>query len=182
MAKEKEVPERDDIAARVEEAIARAEEAVLRGEDTIKLSSGVEVKLIPLPPLLMRAVEAKFPEPEPPMVEVEVHGKKEIQPNPDDPDYLQACEQWTTDRGAALMDLALIKGVQVEMPDDETWIEELALIGVEAGETKAAKKLAYLRSVVIASVEDLMEVTGRVLAMSGVSPQAIDEAAKTVPD
>jgi len=173
---------KDRITARVEEAIAEAEEAVLAGEDTMKLSSGVEIQLLPLPPLLQRAVEAKFPEPEPPIVEVKVHGKKETQPNPDDPDYLEAREQWAKDRGAALMDLAFIKGVVLELPEDETWIEELALIGVEVGESKAARKLAYLRSVAIATIEDMMGVTGRVLAMSGVSPQAIDKAAKTVQD
>lgn len=183
MAKEKEKePRRDEITARVEEAIIRATEAAQAGEDTVMLSSGVKVKLHRLPPLLQRTVEAQFPEPEPPMVEVKVHGKKEKQPNPDDPDYIKAREQWAKDRGQALMDLALIKGVEFDMPDDEDWIDELALVDVEVGESKTARKLAYLRSVVIGSLDDLMEVTGRVLAMSGVSPQATDEAAKKVPD
>ena len=183
MAKEKkETPKRDEISARVEEAIIRAAEAAEAGEDTVVLSSGVKVKLHRLPPLLQRTVEAQFPEPEPPMVEVKVHGKKEKQPNPDDPDYIEARKQWASDRGQALMDLALIKGVEFEMPEDEDWIDELALIGVDVGEGKVGRKLAYLRSVVIGSLDDLMEVTGRVLAMSGVSPQAVDEAGKSLPD
>jgi len=170
------------VTARVEEAIAEAEADVLAGKDTMTLSSGVQIKLVPLPPLLQRAVEEKFPEPEIPIVEVTVHKKKVMQPNPDDPDYQKALEQWAKDRGQALMDLAFIKGVVFELPEDETWMEELALVGVEVGEGQAARKLAYLRSVAIATIEDMMGVTGRVLAMSGVSPQAIDEAAKTVQD
>ena len=179
---EREKAQEEIITSRVEQAIVEAEEAVLAGEDTMKLSSGVEIKLLPLPPLLQRAVEAKFPEPEVPIIEVKVHKKKVKQANPDDPDYLAELEQWAKDRGQALMDLAFIKGVVLDLPEDETWIEELALIGVEVGESKAARKLAYLRSVAIATIEDMMGVTGRVLAMSGVSPQAIDEAAKTVQD
>lgn len=181
MVKKKGTSKPDEVTTRVIQAIKEAEEAVLAGENTMVLSSGVKVKLTPLPPLLQRAIEAKFPEPEIPMASVTIRDEQELQSNPDDPDYIEAREHWARDRGAALMDLALIKGVQVELPEDDSWIEELALVGVEVGEGKVARKLAYLRSVAIGNLQDLMGVTGRVLAMSGVNPQAVDEAVKTVP-
>jgi len=181
MTKEKKT-ERAEATARMLQAVQKYAEMAERGEDTMKLSSGEEIKLLRLPPLLVQRVDDQFPEPEPPMVEVEVHGKKQMQPNPDDPDYDKELEAVRTAKGWAYLDLVFLKGIKFEMPEDEEWLEELRLAGIEVGESKAAKRLAYVESVLITNVAELEEVTGRVLAMSGVTPQAIDKAVKTVSD
>ena len=173
---------RAEATARMLEAVKQYAEMAERGEDTMTLGSGVEVTLVPLPPLLTQRVDDQFPDPEPPMVEVEVHGKKVTQPNPDDPDYAKELERVKMAKGWAYLDLVFLKGIKFDMPEDEEWLEELTLAGIEVGESKAAKRLAYVESVLITNVAEFEEVTGRVLAMSGVTPQAIDEAAKTVPD
>ena len=174
--------ERVEATARMLEAVQQYAEMAERGEDTMTLGSGEEIKLLRLPPLLVQRVDDQFPEPEPSMVEVTVHKKKVMQPNPDDPDYHKELERVRTAKGWAYLDLVFLKGIKFEIPEDEEWLEELRLAGIEVGDSKAAKRLAYVESVLITSVRELEEVTGRVLAMSGVTPQAIDEAAKTVPD
>lgn len=179
MAKEKKT-ERDEVTAKVERAVEQAKLAVLAGKDKMTLSSGVKIRIVPLPPLLIEVVDAQFPEPPIPEVEVEVHGKKVMQSNPDDPDYIGQKAKVASDRGYAMADLCLLKGVEVTMPKDESWLEELRLIGIKVGDSKAHKRLAYLRSVAVATLDDLTGVTSRVLAMSGVSPQAMDEAAKSL--
>ncbi len=180
MVKKTKVSNQDEVTTRVEEAIKRYQDEAAEGKRTMRFSSGVEVKLLRLPPLLVQRVDEQFKDPDPPMVEVEVHGKKETQPNPDDPDYAKQLKAVKIAKGWAYMTLVLLKGVEVKMPKDEEWLEELRLAGVEVGDTRAAKKLAYIQSVVITEVSELEEVAGRVLAMSGVTPQAVDEASKTV--
>lgn len=184
MAEEKDrvATERQETRLRVEEAIEKYAEMAERGEDTMEFRSGVKVKLLRLPPLLVQRVDDQFPDPPPPMVEVVVHGKKEMQSNPDDPDYIKQREAVRTAKGWAYLDLVFLKGMKFEMPEDEDWLEELRLAGIEVGESKAAKRLAYVESVLITDVAEMEEVTGRVLAMSGVTPQAVDSAAKKVPD
>lgn len=182
MAKDKKQAKPIQVTEKVMQAIVEAEKAVSLGENEMVLTSGVRVKFRPLPPLLQRAVEGKFPEPEVPMALVTIRGEQELESNPNDPDYIAARWRWAVDRGNALTDLALLKGVAVELPEDESWIEELAMVGIEVGKSKMAKKLAYLHSVAIASLEDLTGVTSRVLAMSGLSPQAIDKASKSLQD
>ena len=179
MAKKK-TTARDEITAGVLEAVEEAKKAALAGKDKMTLSSGVKIKIVPLPPLLIEAVDTQFPDPPVPEVEVEVHGEKVMQPNPDDPDYIAELVKVGSDKGYAMADLCLLMGVEVKMPKDESWLEVLRLIGIEVGETKAEKKLAYLRSVGVANLIDLTEVTSRVLAMSGVSPVAVDKAAKSL--
>lgn len=182
MTKKKEKPpsERVEVTMGVEEVIQRYKGEAAKGKHTMKFRSGVEVKLLRLPPLLVQRLDEQFKEPDPPMVEVEVHGEKQLESNPNDPDYLAERERIRRIKGLAYLRLAFLKGLDVDMPKDEEWLEELRLAGVEVGETKAAKKLAYIESVVITDASELEEVVNRVLAVSGVVPAAVEEATKTV--
>lgn len=182
MKKKKEQPasERVEAATGVDEAIQRYKGEDAKGKRTMKFRSGVEARLLRLPPLLVQRLDDQFKEPDPPMVEVEVHGEKQLESNPDDPDYLAERERIRRIKGLAYLNLAFLKGLDIDMPEDEEWLEELRLAGVEVGESKAAKKLAYIESVVITDVSELEEVVSQILAVSGVAPAAVDEASKTV--
>lgn len=150
------------------------EEEVL---DRVTLSSGVVLKLKPIPPLLLdKLVNKSFPIPEPPTITVEGFDGKHDEPNPHDPAYKATVAAIRRKQAETMIDLAILRGTDVELPEDESWIADLAELGIDAGETYNQRRNAWVRFVLIETSDDLSKVVNAVSILSGVRESDIAEA------
>ena len=117
-------------------------------------STGVRGRLKSVAPSLIDTVVSKVKEPKVP----NWHNpdKDRDEPNPADPDYLQALDQYNHDRGVAAMDAMAMFGVQLEsgLPEDESWIDDLSLLEIVVNrEDTASKTFAYKRYIAVGQPE-----------------------------
>jgi hypothetical protein len=106
-------------------------------------------------------------------------GETEEEPNPNDPDYREALGQARQLRNRASIDLALVKGVMVEVPRDDGWLEDLDLLGIPRPDvsTASARRTAYLKHELLRSAQDLTAVVEAVYRLTGVTEEGIAAAA-----
>jgi hypothetical protein len=161
------------------------EEIARRAEDeTIILSTGVVVRAKAVPSVYIQQLYSKYPEPQPPIVEVMVGDppRKRKEENPNDPFYQKAVEQHGIMISQKILGLVLMFGLDVvEVPEGtETvegtdWSDGLAAIGEEIPEKGAARKLAWLQVVALRTSEDFTEVIQAGMAKSQISPEEVDQ-------
>lgn len=99
--------------------------------ERITLESGVVLRLKPVSPITLRDAAAHLVRPAVPVVEIPDTGGR-TEPNPNDPEYIEALNKWTADVSEAGFTVALILGTEVEsLPDgmpsweSDDWIEGL---------------------------------------------------------
>ncbi len=170
---------------RTEETQERVLDLVERDADGrayVTLQDGRRLQIQGVPPYLLTRLEEAYPDPPMPRVRVPVPDEPEHfeeEPNPNDPDWLVACEAVRQRKNQASIDLALIKGVIVEVPSDDGWLEDLDCLGIPRPpvETASQRRLAYLRYEVLKSAEDLQAVAQAVYALTMPSEGGITRAA-----
>lgn len=153
--------------------------------ENIVLSSGVVLKPVTLPPLVLMEAMTAVPAPKPPVYHDKRLGR-EIE-NPDDPDYKEALGFHRLRYATGMMNSMLIFGVEiVSIPeglasiDSDEWVEKLSLAGIQVmPKSKSWRKLAWLKSVAVKSAEDNSLVMEKVGSKSGVAEADVDLAAKS---
>jgi hypothetical protein len=109
-------------------------------------STGIVGRLKAVSPSLVDTVVSRIKEPKIPVWHDP--DKDRDEPNPSNPDYLAALEQFNHDRGIAAMDAMIMFGVELKdgLPEDDEWVDELAILGIPVDKTsKTAKLFAYKR-------------------------------------
>lgn len=153
-----------DVTTLVVETVEEAESQEVNTR--LVLSNGAVVRVRPLPSHILMKLYQKYPEPKPPIVEVETQGKKIRESNPSDPTYLAALESRTEVIGNLMMDLTLLRGMVVEelsadvVPyEDPAWAEELDYLGVSLpAKDCVERRLQWLRYMVVPTQEDLINI------------------------
>jgi len=69
----------------------------------------------------------------------------------------------------------LFKGIDIELPEETDWIEELEILGVDIPDNKTDLKILYIETEVLKSLRDMLEVTVELMKLSGVRGEAIDK-------
>jgi len=177
-----------------EEKVVQAVENVAEGKDEfspeVTLSNGARVLCKALPNSMLSRIWTQFPEPKPPMVEIESGGKRWKEPNPDDPEYIAALRERTLNISEAVQRLTLLRGVEVvglpedikPFEEDDDWLEELAWLGVVVPTSPAARYVEWLRYRVITTADDYEKIQSMCNRLSGVTEEDIAEAEKLFPD
>lgn len=150
-------------------------------KNIITLDSGVKLALKPVPLLRVQALVDKFKYP--PVPEVYDPDKDRTYKNPFDPVYQEMRQAVDMERTWAVVDAVLAFGTRLHSkPDDvpavedDTWIEELTIIGMEVNTTSAlVRYLMWAKYVAIVSVNDLQAVTKQFGLNMGVSEEQIAE-------
>lgn len=112
----------------------------------LKLINGIVLSIKPVPPLLLSAVLAEFPDPPEPTVWMEELGRNE--PNPNDPQYAKDLIAVSEARDLAVNNLVLAVGTSFNSapegyfgPDDDGWVATVEfankLVGKEIQVEKA---------------------------------------------
>ena len=100
-----------------------------QGESTIvTLSTGVVVQLHPVSSSLVEEMKAAIKMPPVPVVWIEAKEREEE--NPNDPRYIEACEEVQRKRADAIFDALCTFGVELVdgLPEDDTWIKKLRFL------------------------------------------------------
>lgn len=156
-------------------AVQVAQEGDEKDDQIIELTSGVLIRRKPIPDILMQRVMAKVEKPKVPMWFNP--DKEREEPNPNDPDYLEAVRKAEEERGQKAIDAAIMFGCELvdDLPSDRTWIKRLKRFGIEVDETDEFElQFAYLKYVAFVNSDDLALVTGW-----GLSERDIENAGAT---
>ncbi len=174
---------RDENIDKVVEAVEAGEatEADKNGRGIVELSTGVKLKIRPVPRHFLYEVSRRFVMPKPPVYFNEAKGREEE--NPGHPDYAAALDKYLGDVATAGTDAALLFGTEIEHipegflgPDDKGFIEQMEILGLERLDNKKARYLYWVKSIAAPLGDDingLLEELGR---LTGVAESDTEDA------
>lgn len=160
-----------------EHVVAQIEAAEQQPTNVVVLSGGQQVRVRPVPPFLIQNIMNRYPIPEPPEVAVDTVEGRQMMENPNDPDYLASVQRIKEHREMAVRSAYLLKGLDIELPKDDSWLEDLDLIGFPRPQTAGSRKLAYVETVLVQTAGDIIRLIEAITQQSGVSEGGIAAAA-----
>jgi len=165
-------------------------------DNELTTTMGITLKLHGLPSLLVQKVKATVPEPELPtytvttvagVVETHTFNNLDMEADPEleTEENKKLWQDYVINMAAArsksndkLMKLLFMKGVEVEMPADNSWMEIQSWLGVEIPDTanKLDFKYHYIITECIGSPEEIQTIMERVMRLSGLSEETLQKA------
>jgi hypothetical protein len=169
----------DEITRVVVEAVDENEERE-RG-DIVTLSTGVRLKVKPVPKHFIFDVTSRLKRPKPPIMLIE--GKGREQENPDDPDYQEELEQWVADVANAGNNVAILRGSEIDHipdevigPDSEDWKSEMELLEIPMIENERARYLSWVKAIAAPLDEDIFLLLEEIGRLTGVAESDVAQA------
>jgi len=106
----------------------KALDASKTGPGEVVLSTGVRVRLRPVPAWLVQEAQARVEDP--PVPNWHNPDKDRDEPNPNDPDYLLGITRANVKRAEAVTDVAMLCGVELvdAIPPDNVWLPKLRFL------------------------------------------------------
>jgi hypothetical protein len=152
--------------------------------NTLTLESGVVIEFSKVSPFVIRKRLMLLKEPKVPTVMIEAKGRAEE--NPFDPDYLAALASFREERGDLIIDCCVVLGSKLvsvpegfPRPEDQSWVDDLALIGLtDVPENPKLRYLYWVRNVAMAGVDDFSGMMKIINGQQGISEEEVMEAAK----
>jgi hypothetical protein len=158
-------------------------------------SAGVTFKIIGLPPLAIPNLQQGVIMPKKPQystttvagdVEYYDHDESTLVTNEDKvawAKYLEDSKTAQDELTNRMINCILIEGVLIDDNIDlSRWESKQRLMGMKIPEDIEEKLLQYKKTAVIRSSEDIKVLMNEVMALTGVSAEAIEEAKKSFPD
>lgn len=147
--------------------------------------TGKVVQIRKVSPLLIMQLQKDFPEPVPPMQEVDYgDGKKVLEPNPAHPDHELALRQYRYDFEQRMRQMMIDRGVVLELSeDDKQEIQDLRDYW-QANYGKAlpgSDKFIYISYLCIGTDADMDELVTAISRRSQPSHGAVEAAKKSFP-
>jgi hypothetical protein len=147
---------------------------------TFEFSNGRSVKLKTVSPLTLSRVRKQYRPPKPPLNEVDYGDGSIMEPNPADPDYIEAMEMYEMELNERMQRLTIKLSVVHTLSDDEK--EELAafreVLASEGIDVEADDMEAYINHLCISSGDDLrrfLEAVTNTVGPSAEGVQAVKE-------
>lgn len=156
---------------------------------------GQEIEIQPVPPMLVakvqqatnRKAEELYPATRPTYEVVDAgggvltfeHDKDSVATDEERAalaEYEAQMQKRTTFINEQMLKFFLMRGLKVELPQDNAWAEAQALFGVEVPEGGIERLLHYIQTEIIASADDLQGLTEAIMRASGVSNEALNAA------
>lgn len=166
--------------------ISKAAEVIEMLEDRnddreVVLSNGIILGIRPVPPFVTRAALSKLDTPDVPVVHIAEKDRSEA--NPNDPTYIAAMQLYQAEKLAIFADVLMLKGTEVKFvpegrcnPDDDIWVEELALVGIDVPTGKAARYLSWVKFHALETDRDIAYLTALLVRSSGVTEGEVQRA------
>lgn len=156
---------------------------------------GKTIRLKGLPSMLIEKIQGSVKMPDPPTYaattaggDVENHFHNEttldVEGDPEQTaknhkaweEYIAERDRINAELSERMMKLMLIKGTEVEMPNDDEWIEEQVFVGADISkipEDRLGRKYYYIVTEVIGSPDDLNNIMNTIMKISGVGEEAV---------
>ena len=170
----------DNVVDAVEAGEA-TEQKSENGRFVVELSTGVKLKIRPVPRHFMYEVTRRFIRPKPPIIFIEDKGREEE--NPGDPEYAEALERFLSDIANAATDVALLRGTEIEhipdgipKPDSKVFREEMELFGMPMLDSSRARYLYWIKSIAAPTSEDINDLLGELGRLTGVAESDVEDA------
>lgn len=153
-------------------------------------SRGITIEFLPIPTLLEK-LQAQHKTPEPPTYEIKAatgvterhaHDETTLESDEDKAawaDYQERLKTATNQFNLALMRLVMLRGIKVELPEGNAWVEEQEFIGLTVPTEPTERKLHWLETEVLADRNDYMQVIVGVMEASGVPEEVVSQAEAT---
>lgn len=124
-----------------------------------------------MPPYLADASVAHLKMPSPPIITIPSQlpgGGDTKREDTSDSSYQNSLREWNTERERIIDEVQLAWGVDVDLPDNDDWKEEVTefIPNVKWGETAVSKKADYIKYVVIQNMQDLLKIKRTVSGMT----------------
>lgn len=169
-------------AAKAAGEAASEEESNPIPPDRVELSSGIVLRLKAVPPFLVRNAVTRLEKPKIPILENPEKGRSE--PNPADPAYLDALDEYEAQTIEVGINVLLIAGTEVLevptegfSPDDAGWRELAEYFDIALDvENPKTNYLNYLKCYALASAEDLRRVLQPLMALAGLTEEEVTKA------
>lgn len=147
----------------------------------ITFSTGVVLGTQPIPKRFVRDLYDIFEKRKPKIPTFTNPQKGREEPNPADPDYLDALKKWELDLIFAVSDFGVMKGTYcIEKPDqvpdvnDEGWVQERAYFGFVVPTAPALRYLAWITYVAAPEDADQTLLSEKVGRLLGITEAAVD--------
>ena len=144
--------------------------------------TGIKVLIRKVSPMLGNELRKAFPQPQPPMQEVEVDGEKVREPNPSHPDYVAAMAAYNQEMEVRMRRLLIKRGVEY-MPDQEadalTQVDELRKSWMEDYDQpldEPSDKVVYIWFIAAGTDKGIEEITSAILSRSQPSQEDVELA------
>lgn len=154
----------------------------------VTLSTGVviRVKRIPIAMLLDITAQASEGRPTPPRHHIEHLNITEE--NYSDPNYIKAVEAFENQANKHMNDAFMMIGTElynvprgVPKPEDDTWADGFAEIGIEIPKSRRGRYLTWLKTVAMIDEQDFKNVLVGIQRLSGVAEQDVATATEKFP-
>jgi len=171
---------RDENIDKVVEAVEAVEAEDVNGRGTVTLSTGVVLKIRPVPRHFLYEVSRRFILPKPPLVDM---GKGRLEENSGDPDYAIALDKYLGDVATAGTDAALLFGTEVEFipdgfpdSDSEEFVQSMEILGLERMDNPKARYLYWVKATAAPLTEDINGLLKELGRLTGVSENDTEDA------
>ena len=165
--------------------VAKGKRAEKESDGTLMLSTGVKARLRPVSQSIIQDAIALCREPRPPMwANPDKDGRAE--PNPLDPDYLEAVEEYQAHMRAVTFDCFAMFGIEIVdgLPSDDKWLREIRLmerlghldLGKFDLDDELDREFLYKRYVAMGNADYVI-----IGAMSGIREEEVRRAADSFP-
>lgn len=86
------------------------------------------------------------------------------------------CEAFVSEK---VMDFFMLRGIKVEMPASDEWIDQQGYFGITVPDQPVARRLHYIRTEVLSGPADIGEIMTKIMSLSGTPQEVVDQAAAT---
>ena len=143
--------------------------------------SGKTIKIRKVSPHLLNNLNKQFPPPPAPLVEVEYPNGIQMEPNENDPAYKAALKKWNMERSKRAQEFIFERGVVAELGEAErAEVAELRKWWADkyGCELEGDDWTVYLNCICFGTPEDMEDLGLAITHRSGVTKEAVLEAAK----
>lgn len=165
----------------VEEIVQAATKSITKDTWESEVRPGLTFKLRKMSRMALVEAQERIKEPKVPQVRIEDEDRWE--PNPNSPDYRTALQDFLYERSVIIVSTCLALGTalgnvsqDIEGPDGEVWLEQLAITGLVVPPGKWARYVAWVRLYAL-DERELGQLTNAVQRYNGFVKEADVEAA-----
>ncbi len=156
-------------------------EAKVTPNSLVTLSNGVTLRTKRVPNMIFLDITRKFRAPKVPKFMNEDIGREED--NPNDPEYIEAYNQYQADIASSIVDTMLLLGTEfvsapkdIDPPSGKKWSSKLKVLGIDSGDDESLAYLQWIKYYAAAEDTDINAIVAAVGRLSGVSEEDVADA------
>lgn len=155
---------------------------------TFTTRAGVELILVPIPPLLLEQVRAsvKYP-PVPTYTTKTAAGNEETYKHDETTlttdeerlawaEYLAGKKEADRLLNERVMRALFLKGIALTMPTDNEWVLEQEFMGIKVPDNPLERKLHYISTELVSTSEDMVGIMSEIMRLTGVDEAVVKNA------